>query len=278
MKKTIFLSAILMIIFISSCSKQSFIEHNESIKETELFSLFKSKQKAASMHSDILNYAYQKTFSKLRSSDVVEYDVNKEISSTLLSYSAINPDKKIEIINTVGNLNNILFYSDYIKQATEGKLRNNQIEIPSYLTKLFTKLNDIECESEKEFRGKIQEVLMDVYRENSLNEYDLDCLTSVVAVYEDSFLYWIENYDKWVNGETALRKGFWKDVWHAAKHCVTVLGTADAAGAASVYLEATLVATASGGTLAVPASAAVMSAAGASSLFAGAVDIINRHR
>ncbi|WP_373697492.1 hypothetical protein [Porphyromonas loveana] len=91
--------------------------------------------------------------------------------------------------------------------------------------------------------------------------------------------YWTTNYSKWyyrINGKNfyVSERGFWKDLWKAAKHCAIVLGSADAGGAAA-YAGAAAATVITGGVAAAPAGAAVAAAAGGASIAAGVGDILS---
>lgn len=267
--KTIW-SVLIIVITLTGCSNEQLSESN--ISDNDLISRFNSKKELGSKHRDILEFSFNEYLvekSKTRSyqSDIKNNNLDN-IESILTDYSLKNRSKESKLNSK--DLKIVLDIASIIADESplQTRIVSNDYEIPEYIKYFFSQIkesNDITV------RKVLINSLIRTESQYALSDFEKDCLASTAAIYEDSFNYWIGNYQKWEQLNTTQTRGWWGDRWNDLKRAGEYLGLADAAGAAAVYVQAGVAAVSSGGTLALPAGAAVAGAAGASSVVAGVI-------
>lgn len=276
-----------------SCSKNATLLEQQTKRNQEGLTVvekFKQKQVLSKNHERMLEFAYSFLGSNegkniIEKREINTVDVQKITSRYIQSYYSPNSGDFLELTKLNSKLEWLLSASAEISKSTplstfDKKVLNGQNT--KYLDAFFQEIvegNFEDIESPEELTERIQNILLRVVSSNHLDEYQIESLIFIAAILDNSMHYWTTNYSKWyyrINGKNfyVSERGFWKDLWKAAKHCAIVLGSADAGGAAA-YAGAAAATVITGGVAAAPAGAAVAAAAGGASIAAGVGDILS---
>lgn len=243
------------------------------VKDEHILKSLAEARQNAKMHSDILDFTCDNFIVNTRSGINIE-NIPDNIQMILHEYASTCSEDEQRAINSVAQqVDYLLSTVNDLRDITRSSDSNADF-IPDYLTSLFSYLSQINCESSTEFCSEIQNIVLRVNEEYELDEFSINCVSNVASIYEDSYLYWIDNYHKWLGVDNMTRAHDWEEIWESIKETATVLGEADAKGAAAVYLVAGAAALASGGALTIPAGTAIASGAASSSIVEGVDKVV----